>query len=121
MFNNGLFACSSHFPLLPCFPTACLRAHFPLCSHLNRKVVGSFTLIIDVGYASARQFKLPCSFSTSTTCATHGATETTDNRGRNVLTNAEKVKYISFDRFALWGRSSFQALPPRLTRFLLNL
>lgn len=55
VFNNGLFVCSSHFPL--CFirlPSACLQANFLLCSHLNSIVGGSFTLIIDVGYASAR-------------------------------------------------------------------
>lgn len=43
------------FPsLLPSPPPACLWAYFPLCSHLNRKVGGSFTLIIRVGYALAR-------------------------------------------------------------------
>lgn len=64
-----IFLCSLIFPQHACEHT------FHFVPILNRKVVGSFTLIIDVGYASARQFKRPCSFAFYTARITHGATE----------------------------------------------
>lgn len=51
--------CSSYFLLCALrLPSACLQAYLQLCSHLNRKVGSSFTLIIDVSYASARNHSL---------------------------------------------------------------